>query len=114
MTKLPPHFNIILPPLAAQLLDHFTPSERNTPSFLHNFTLLGSPFLDHFTPSEQITFRSYTFLPAWADQLFPHFVPSVQKYLLRLAPIYPPPPLEALLLSHFTPSEQITSHSYTI
>ena len=46
--KLPTHSYIVLPPLAAQLLHHFTPSEQITPSLLHHFTPLGSPTLTSF------------------------------------------------------------------
>ena len=48
-----PHSHIILPPLAAQLLHHFTPSQQVTPSLLHHFSPLGSANLTLFCPHTQ-------------------------------------------------------------
>ena len=48
--QITPHSYTILAPLAAQLLHHFTPSEQITPSLLHHFTPLGSPTLTSFYP----------------------------------------------------------------
>ena len=58
--KLPPHSYTVLPPLAAQLLPHLTPSGGITASFLH-----------HFTPPPPRQPNSYLILRA-LDKLPPH------------------------------------------
>ena len=57
LNKLPTHSYNNLPPLAVQLLPHFTPSKTITPSLLHHFIPLpiGSPALNSFYPTEQVT-----------------------------------------------------------
>ena len=85
--KLPPNSCNILPPLAAQLLHHFTLSGKITPSLLH-----------HFAP------------PPLAPQ-FLHY-PLGTNYPLTLATFYPPcQPNSYIIL----PSpEKLHPHSYTI
>ena len=79
LDNLPPHSYIILtpPPLAAQLLQHFTP--------------LAAQLLHHFTRSGQFTPHSYTILPPLATLLLHHFIPSEQNTPSFLHHFTPPP-----------------------
>ena len=128
MNKLPPHSYTILPPLAAQLLahftplwtkypltltptylsplaaqllHHFTPSDQITPSLLQHFTSLGSPTLISFyTPLNKLPPHSYNTYPPWQPNYY-IILPPVIKLPPHSYNILPP--LAAKLLYHFTP-----------
>ena len=79
LNKIPPHSYTILPPppLASQLLHHFTPSEQITP---YSYTILppwAVRLLHHFTPSEQIT-----------PSLLHHFTPLGSSSLSSCYPLW--------------------------
>ena len=93
------------PPLAAQLLPHFTPSEQITPSLLHHFTSLGHSTLNSVYPLW--TNYPLTLTP------FPPLKPNSYLISLHLGKLSPHsytilPPLMAQLFPHFSPSEPIT------
>ena len=110
-----PHSNAILPPLAAQFLILFPP--------LNKLPLTLTPFYPHWQPSsdlissplEQIPLNPKPFYPPWQPISY-LILPPLRKYPLPLLHhfTHPPPPLAVQLLHLFTPSEQITPHSYTI
>ena len=87
----------ILPPF-----HHFTPSEQNTTSLLHHFTILAVHFLHHFTHSEQITPHTLIILPTLAA----HFTCIVT--FLTLTPHIILPTWQSILslLHHLRRSEQ--------
>ena len=104
--KKNPHSYTILSPLAAQLLHHFTPSEQITPSLLQHFTLLGSPTLTSFYPLwTNYPLTLTTFYPSWQPNSY-----IIKTPLNKLPPhsYNNLPPLAAQLLHHLTPSGQIT------
>ena len=117
--------------MPAQLLHHFNPSEKFSPSFLHLFTTLDCPTITSLYPLlNKLPSHSYTILPSWqpnsyiivkplnklpprsytilttlASQLLNHFTPSgriTPSLLHNLLPV------AAQLLHNFTTSEQIT------
>ena len=102
---LPPYCYTILPPLAAQILAHVTPSGQINPSLLQ-FTPLGSPTLTSFYP----LWINY---PLTLTPIYPPWQPNsyiILPPLNKLPPTFTSilPPLAAQLLHHFTLSGQIT------
>ena len=64
LKKLPPHSHTILPLMAAQLLYHFTPSEKITPLTLTPFYTPWQPnFYLILPPLDKLPPHSYTILP---------------------------------------------------
>ena len=71
LQKLPSHSYITIPPLAAQFLHHFTPSEQITTSLVQPFRHLGSPILSPFYPLEQKDLLNLTsFYPNWKADFY--------------------------------------------
>ena len=122
--KLPPHSYIVLPPLAAQLLHHFTPSEQITTSLLHHLTPLAAQLFHNFAPSEQITPSLIHNFTPFGSPTHTSFYPLWTNYPLTLTPFYPPwkpnsylillPPgqITPSLLHHFTPLGSPTLTSF--
>ena len=117
LTNYPLILKPLSPPLAAQLLAYFTPSDQFTHSLLH-FTLppplqpssyLILPLLNKLPP------HSCTILSPLAAQLLAHFNPSGEFTLSLLHHFTSPPPTWLPCSNpHFPPSEQITPQSHTI
>ena len=87
--------------MAAQIIPHFNPSEKVTPSILHQFTPspppLAAQLLLHFTLSEEATLTLTPFYPPWKPN-------AAQKDLRVLSCIFlKNPPIADPLLHHFTP-----------
>ena len=114
-------------PLAAQLLHHFNPSEWINPSMLHFFTpsqQVTHKLLLHFTfigrPTSYLILPPLNSLPRNLTQLYPSWQLNSYLTVTPLKKLAPPSllhhftPLAAQFSQHFTPSEQITPHSYII
>ena len=95
------------PPLAAQLLPHFTPFEQITPSLLYHFIPPAAHFWAYFTPSEQTTpsfLSHFNPLPLGSPALT-SFYPLWTVYSLTLTTFYN---RGSPVLTSFHPPEQIT------
>ena len=106
LDKLTLHSYTILPPLAAQLLAHFTPLWTNYPLTITPFYLPWQPNSYIIKPPlNKLPPHSNTILPPLATQILAHVTPigQINPSLLQNFT-----PLAAQLLPCFNPSGQIT------